>query len=301
MEQSSVDIRAFVNSDLAGARINKIYKMSDHWLIDVFKGERVFIKISPSAIWYSKTKPQAPIPKGLVVQLRKYLEGKRIDSVEQLGWDRIVIFNIGEYKLIIELFSRGNVLLVKDGKIKGCAHMKKWKDRDVLPGRDYIAPPQGKNLLKMTFEEFKELKGKTSTVLIRELSLGSYGKEMLEGLSEKFEDISENDKRALFERIQNLIKNPPLREVAEDEAIPPVVHVNKELEALRVSLMTQKATIEKNKKKAKRARLGGNAIMANFNEVEALLRKARERIKTGEKMSKGTLNRASKTLEIELN
>lgn len=298
MQQSSVDIRAFVLQDLSGARINKIYRIGETWILDVFKGERKFVKITPGGVWFSKTKPHAPEPRGFLLQVRKHLQGRHIDSVRQAGWDRVVVFKIGEYELVAEIFGKGNVLLLKDGKIIGAAHLKRWRHRDILPGKDYVPPPGGLNLLEMGYEEFAALKGRTAELLVKKLSLGNYGKKMLEGLEEEWEDVPEEKKCELFKGIRSLIDSPPQKDW--EERVEEKKPENKELEALRVSLEQQKAAIEKNREKAAEAREKGKLVMKNLPRVEGLLREARGKMKTGEKMSDGVLDRKNKTLELEL-
>src|SRR3989338_7580165 len=93
--------------------------------------------------------------------LRKKLLGARIRKLEQKGFERIVEIEIekqeGKLSLFIELFGKGNIILVKDNKILSAVEQQKWADRSVMPGNDYIFPNKPINFLKMDEEQFREL------------------------------------------------------------------------------------------------------------------------------------------------
>jgi predicted ribosome quality control (RQC) complex YloA/Tae2 family protein len=77
--------------------------------------------------------------------IRKRIEDSRIFDVYQHGSDRIVIFEFGtkegRYKLIIEMFGKGNLILVNEaGKIELCSKSIYFRNRSVKPGFDYILP-----------------------------------------------------------------------------------------------------------------------------------------------------------------
>lgn len=59
--------------------------------------------------------PKNPSPSGFTMKMRKHLKNKRLESLKQLGTDRIVQFQFGvgdaAYHLILELYDRGNVIL----------------------------------------------------------------------------------------------------------------------------------------------------------------------------------------------
>lgn len=59
--------------------------------------------------------PKNPSPSGFTMKMRKHLKNKRLESLTQLGSDRIIDFQFGvgdaTYHLILELFDRGNIVL----------------------------------------------------------------------------------------------------------------------------------------------------------------------------------------------
>lgn len=65
-------------------------------------------------------RPMAPAPLSFVAKLRKHLKSRRLTAIKQIDDDRILVFNFsdGEFYLVFEFFSAGNVLLLdKDLKI----------------------------------------------------------------------------------------------------------------------------------------------------------------------------------------
>lgn len=65
-------------------------------------------------------RPMAPAPSSFVSKLRKHLKSRRLSGIKQVDNDRILVFQFsdGEYYLVFEFFSAGNVLLLdKDLKI----------------------------------------------------------------------------------------------------------------------------------------------------------------------------------------
>ncbi len=92
-----------------------------------------------------------PIPKypsQYITSLRKLLKNRKIKSVFQHEFDRIIVIEIysyeeGDSKFIIELFNKGNYLFLDENNIiKIAKSYKKFKDRDVLANREYEFPSQ---------------------------------------------------------------------------------------------------------------------------------------------------------------
>jgi len=92
-----------------------------------------------------------PIPKypsQYITSLRKLLKNRKIKSVSQYEFDRIIIIEIysyeeGDSKFIIELFNKGNYLFLDENNIiKIAKSYKKFRDRDVLANRKYEFPSQ---------------------------------------------------------------------------------------------------------------------------------------------------------------
>ncbi len=96
--------------------------------------------------------------------LRKYLVGGRIVSLEQAGWERLVLVDITssnelgdsvDLRLAVELMGRSSnlVLIGADGRIIDCLRRMDFggdAERVLLPGMKYRLPPPQKKPLVMT-------------------------------------------------------------------------------------------------------------------------------------------------------
>jgi len=82
-------------------------------------------------------------PPQFAMLLRKHISGGKVLAIRQHGLERILIFDIGKgdavYRLIIELFDDGNVVLADEAYmiVKPLVHHR-FKDRDVVPGVPYV-------------------------------------------------------------------------------------------------------------------------------------------------------------------
>ena len=83
--------------------------------------------------------------------LRKYLRNTVLTSIRQVHFERIVefTFNTGnaEYRLVVEFFSKGNIILVDPtGKILHALHFRRMRDRNIIRGELFsLPPPSGVN------------------------------------------------------------------------------------------------------------------------------------------------------------
>ncbi|MFT8871414.1 MAG: NFACT RNA binding domain-containing protein [Sporolactobacillus sp.] len=160
-----------------GGRITKIYQPDTTDLILHLRSRaargRLLVSINAAFARLHLTdwmegNPQAPPM--FCMLLRKHLEGSVIAAIEQPGFERIVhldvfsrneLGDLTEKRLIVELMGRrSNVILVDKGTGRIIDSMKHLTSavnryRTVLPGDDYIAPPdQGKlNPLAMSSDD----------------------------------------------------------------------------------------------------------------------------------------------------
>ena len=125
-------IKDELKNKLVGKKINRIFQQNEHTLSLHF-GKIEFIlsclpNLSVCYIADNKEKPLVDISSSFIASLRKYLLNSMMLEIEQLGFDRILVFNfskineLGElklYKLYFETFSKGaNIILTdKNNKI----------------------------------------------------------------------------------------------------------------------------------------------------------------------------------------
>jgi predicted ribosome quality control (RQC) complex YloA/Tae2 family protein len=176
-------IRAVVHElqTCTGGRIHKIYQPGDHDLVMQIRKAKETVKLLLSA---NPTYPRLQLTRQTYVNpleapmfcmlLRKHCEGGVIESIEQVGLERIVHIRVRQlnevgdtsYKtIIVELMGRhSNIILIhpENGTIyDGIHHVTPAVSsyRVVLPGSEYTAPPeQGKiNPLTVDREQFAHL------------------------------------------------------------------------------------------------------------------------------------------------
>uniref|UniRef100_A0A182NR80 NFACT RNA-binding domain-containing protein n=1 Tax=Anopheles dirus TaxID=7168 RepID=A0A182NR80_9DIPT len=104
---------------LIGMRVNQIYDIDNKtYLIRLARNEEKVVLLLESGLRFHTTSfewPKNMAPSGFTMKLRKHLKNKRLESLQQLGVDRIVDFQFGTgeaaYHVILELYDRGNILL----------------------------------------------------------------------------------------------------------------------------------------------------------------------------------------------
>ncbi len=122
------------------------------------EGEKTLI-ILPDAIYFSSYKIQNPLhPSNFCSLLRKHLLRKRLLELRQVKFERILEFGFFDRILIIELFSKGNVILCdRDYTIIAPMKQERWKDRTIKPKEKYKYPPEKLDVRGLNFSEFKRL------------------------------------------------------------------------------------------------------------------------------------------------
>ncbi len=142
--------------DLEGGRIDKIFHSKNELLIRIRKREEDNKVIKTSIFFhipiYFKIKSGYEIfnkeNSNFGAALRKKLNNRIIDSVNQVGYDRIIefIFNnlerkenrVKQTKLIIEMFNKGRIILTENNKIVLKYSLRKEKDNNF--GEEYKLP-----------------------------------------------------------------------------------------------------------------------------------------------------------------
>ena len=117
-ELSAVEITYLVKElDLVDAIVDKIYSFEGDLFFQFHKKGKKLLRINGKLLFLAAEKPDMGKPSGRVMLLRKQLEGARVKRVSQTGIERAVVFEFSNDKqIIIELFGRGNIVLLDSGK-----------------------------------------------------------------------------------------------------------------------------------------------------------------------------------------
>lgn len=197
-EMSSFDIAALIpeiEGLIKGVRVDNIYQTNRKTLLlrlhQPDQPPFYFIAEAGKRLHktsYALVRPRKP--PAFCMALRKHLKNGRITELRQHEFERTVIMIIntrgGEFKLVLELFGDGNIVLVSPrNTILHALTYRKTRDRNVLRGEDFqYAPPRGKNPLKVNRRDLEEIRnlGKMEVVraLTKFLSIGGlYAEEIL--------------------------------------------------------------------------------------------------------------------------
>ncbi|MBD3355412.1 hypothetical protein GF361_05550 [Candidatus Woesearchaeota archaeon] len=154
---------------LIDAKVDKIYAPRKKELflrLHVPNKGKHILKIDEKSIYLTESRPKASSPSDFCMYLRKKLENARLRKINQIRFERIVSLTFEtktqKFHLIAELFSRGNIILVKDKKILVAAEYQKWKTRTVRPRAIYKHPKKEYNFLTLKKEDFKNLLSSTN-------------------------------------------------------------------------------------------------------------------------------------------
>src|SRR5467141_3651732 len=130
---SSIDLRVLVVEwqGLFGGHVDKIYQREDELIFRINVPGRGKVELySKAGRWLCfhevEDKPETPPP--FAQTLRRLLDNARVLTVEQRGFDRI------------EVFRKGNIVVVRDGTIIAAQFPQKFKDRNVQIGEPYVYP-----------------------------------------------------------------------------------------------------------------------------------------------------------------
>ncbi len=190
---TSFDLAAIVqelNENIIGSRLDNIYQVSPLTLLLAFYPRQSLIVEAGRRIHLTQYEMEKPkFPSLFCTILRRLLNGGVVHEVQMDGFERVVTLEITSkgvpYKLVCEIFGKGNIILVDNrGIILHALSYRKMRDRNVVRGEYFKPPPQrGYNLFKITRQEFdhlQEQQGNVVQALSKILAVGGlYAEELL--------------------------------------------------------------------------------------------------------------------------
>ena len=236
---------------IVGSRVNKVYQFNEKTLVlKLHKTDKPPLRLVMEAgrrlhsTAYALKAPSSP--PAFCMALRKYLNGAWVDDVEQYEFERVVTVHFrtktGVFKLVLELFGEGNIILTGEkNAILQALVFKRMRDRNIVRNEAYQFPPSiGKNPFKVARDELEEaLKGfgdvEVVRALVRFLGVGGFYAEeiLLRAEVEKTKPcqaLSSTEIDAVFQALQSLLsvvsgfKTEPHIVLAEDgsflDAVP---------------------------------------------------------------------------------
>ena len=225
---SSLDMHFVLKElkDLEGSKVDRIYNNGKEEIyIQLYKsnvGKKILRIILGKSIFIAKEKSADETPSGFCMLLRKRLEGKFLDSIEQLEPERILkfVFKAKDEtkKLYSEFFGKGNVILCNNNDtLINCSIHHKFKDRAIVPKEKYKYPNMEYNVFKLQRNDLNNLlkkskKDKVVTSLAVELGLGgTYSEEvcLLSNIDKSTipKNINDNEIKKIINSIKKIIGN----------------------------------------------------------------------------------------------
>ncbi|ETN39716.1 uncharacterized protein HMPREF1541_05942 [Cyphellophora europaea CBS 101466] len=116
---SSIDVRVLsleLASVITSLRVSNIYDLSSRIFLFKFQKpgskQQLLVDSGFRCHLTSFARTTAAEPSPFVKRLRKYLKSRRVTGVKQIGTDRVIEIDFsGQYKLYLEFFAAGNVIL----------------------------------------------------------------------------------------------------------------------------------------------------------------------------------------------
>ena len=221
---TGVDVRVLVHeieTSVSRSWITNIYQLPSNIFIFKLRDPKqgtYFLLIEPGRRFHTTqfNREMPPEPPNFCRQLRAHLRDKRINSIEQRDLDRIIVLNIGpepSYRLVVELFGEGNLILVSpNNKILTALRYRKMRDRDIHPGREFVQmPPAPRDIIRTGVDDFEQEIQKEQKIVValnKILGLGpSYSRYILQEVGitkKKVVDLNEKEIGAIKEACLNL-------------------------------------------------------------------------------------------------
>ncbi len=138
---------------------------------------KVSLCILPGSLMFLTTKRfQHPrLPPSFAMLLRKYLGNKRLYRVEQHKFDRVLKLYFGSEEnmvvMVLEMFGKGNVLLVKDSTIIQPLYSRSYSSRELRARREYVPPPDRFDPIHAGYPDLLATISKSKVDLIRCLTV----------------------------------------------------------------------------------------------------------------------------------
>ena len=254
---SNVDIYTIsdeLNELLSGARVDKSFQPTKDIVVMRFHvpgtGRVDLVMQCGSRIHTSQYPLENPTnPPTFPMLLRKRIKGAHVESITQHNFDRVVEIKVKKdkyYTIIVELFDKGNIILLDDeNNIILPLKRKHWSTRDISSKREYLFPEErGINPITITQDEFKNLFITTESDIVRTLARNGLGSLYAEEIIERANEIVDVDKHtsnselteeqfsALYEGLKNLFNSLKI-----ESAKPQIVKYNNKEDVVPLDLV----------------------------------------------------------------
>ena len=211
-KESSLDIYAFVNCyqyEISGSFIKKIHQVSqDEFLFQIYRSDvkkrSLFLSLSKGIAFHDAETPETP--SNMAMTLRSMLEDRKILSIHQINFDRIVSIELsGGLRIILEVFREGNLIVLQDDVIKFAYNQREWKNRTIARGSPY-SPPESNDPTNLGPEGYSQILRNSKANIVQTLATRfNLGGEMAEEVVFRL-GLEKNTPAAEFTEVDELWK-----------------------------------------------------------------------------------------------
>ena len=284
----------FLEKALVNSKIQKVKQIAENtFSLELYKPRKhKYLVVSNQMIFLSDKTHEASSLTNLGQILRKRLTNQVIKSIRQHEFDRIIEIETKDYILILELFDKGNLILVNkpDRKIIMASRIKSWKDREIRPKKEYEYPPSRINPFKLTISELKKNLGKKEIVKILAKDFG-FGGEIAEKICEKLK-IDKNAKKINVLKLYNFMKRI-------HQEFNELKDINEKLKKEFESESRTETEKEKLKEKFERIREEQERALKKWREKEEEYRKIAKLLYEKYEKVRKQLNSGKREIELE--
>lgn len=172
-------------SYLQNGRVRDVKSRKNELFLMIYSGREYWLRIVPGRFFSVQfNKPDETINFPFTSKLKDTLVNKSV-VLSLHKSDRILDIKVGDYLLIAELFSNGNVVLAERDKIVWSMFTREYGTREIKSGEEYTYPPGKTDVTTLNYEGFKEtiIKSERESIvkcLAVDLSLGGiYSEELI--------------------------------------------------------------------------------------------------------------------------
>jgi len=254
---------------IQGKKILKVKQVKDAYSFELYENKKKFylIIVPDKALFLIEKNYNGKPKEDFCNILKKYLTGQIIQSIEQHEFDRIVEIQAKDYRLIIEMFGKGNIILVNnsENKIIRAIEMRSWATRKIRPKYEYNYPPSLGNPFKLEIEDLKSNLGKKEIVMVLAKDFG-FGGEFAEKICEKIGIEKKSKNKEDADKIYDFLKKI-------DEEFSELNDINENLEEeFEKHLRGLELPINHNKEKIEAIKKSQGKKLGEFVKAENICR-----------------------------
>lgn len=176
IKQSSLDFYAFVSiygEGFKGSFIKKIHQVgAKDFIFQIYRSDlkrrNLYVSLERGISFMDF--PTEPEPGQIAITLRKMLSERKIESISQINFDRVIVIRlVTGQEIIFEMFREGNLVVTDNGLIEFAFNAREWKNRKIMKGEKYI-PPSSISPVDMNREQLRDILSASKASLVQTLA-----------------------------------------------------------------------------------------------------------------------------------